>query len=782
MTPTAHRSPWWSFLLGIHPGHGSLSFGWAHPLAGWAWAVVVLAAAGFAAWSYHHLVGRRGGRITLAVARTLLIFTVAVLLAGPMLVELTQHTQPDTLLVLVDRSASMQVKDTLDRAGQPVSRSRALDQMLMQQKTVFGTADKQLGHQRKILWLGFGKNAFAIDPPWATRGLGPADRDDTRIRSAIDQALNRAGAAPIAGIVLLTDGQTSQSTGPALVHRLARDGVSVFPVCVGAKQLPIDLAVTAVDAPPKSFKGDLVPVSATIERLGGGSLKDIDQAQVQLVSATGKILDHAPLTSLSQPIHLSAPADHVGKTDWQVRVVFKPSSHIHELNTDNNSQPVHVDIIDRPIRVLYVDGYPRWQYRYLKNMLIREKSIAASILLLSSNTDYAQQGDIPIRRFPETAKELRPYDVIILGDIAADALSDKQLSLIRDHVAQDGAGLLLIGGDRYMPDDWAGNTLADLLPMQDPGSVSPLPAAGGIRLLPTSQARRLNLFNLRGPGIRPGHSWPANLRPLQWAQNLGSIKPAAEILARSEKPHSSSPGGNPLVVRMRYGAGQSVYVATDETWRWRYARGDIFFQQFWIQLTRMLARSRLALGSGRAQLTVSHNLITRGDTVLVKLTTDDPSIMSRQMSQVHIAVKPADQPNAGNVDSLTLRRASAASDGRQVFEAPWQPSTLGKLSLTVDQPGLADLDIHHPVTVISPTDERRHPQTDFPRLVQLAKDTGGAVVPLNDLKKLTTLVPDRARINEQSSDHPIWNSPLALILLLILLTAEWIGRKAIRLV
>ena len=115
--------------------------------------------------------------------------------------------------------------------------------------------------------------------------------------------------------------------------------------------------------------------------------------------------------------------------------------------TENNTARIRLELIDRPIRVLYVEGYPRWEYRYLKNMLMREKSILSSILLLSADRGFAQEGDVPITRLPGDAEEIEPFDVIIVGDVPSSFFSAAQLSLIRDHVGARGAGLLWVGGD-----------------------------------------------------------------------------------------------------------------------------------------------------------------------------------------------------------------------------------------------------------------------------------------------------------------------------------------------
>ena len=111
---------------------------------------------------------------------------------------------------------------------------------------------------------------------------------------------------------------------------------------------------------------------------------------------------------------------------------------------------------------------PRWEYRYLKNMLIREKSIDASAFLISADKAFAQEGDTPISRLPQGPEEWRRYDVVVLGDVPAEALSADQRKDLHDLVSQRGAGLLWIGGAAVhatqLRGDAAGGPPADARP------------------------------------------------------------------------------------------------------------------------------------------------------------------------------------------------------------------------------------------------------------------------------------------------------------------------------
>ncbi len=770
-------------------GDEGVSLGWRYPLPAYVWALIVLAAAGYAGWSYSGLIGPRGVRLTLAAVRAVTILLVAALLAGPVLIKPDEQVEPDLLLVLVDRSASMGVEDVME-GGSPVSRDEAMRAALTSQSDVFDP--EAMGADRRVAWFGFGAQAFEIAPP-GREAWEPASAPSTSLRTAIEQALDAAAGRPVAGVVLITDGRSPQATGPQLLRRLQQQAVSVFTVPLGSAQLPLDLSVAEVDAPRQAFINDIVPVSVTVQRVGGADDDpDPSRVRIELVdTVTGEVVDQTTLVEagvgFGDEVTLTGRSSLVGRAQWEARVSYDAPDGRDELITVNNRRGFAVDLIDRPIRVLYVEGYPRWEYRYLKNMLLREASISSSTLLLSADRNFVQEGDVPITRPPRTTQEMDQYDVIILGDVPMDYFTAKQIALIRDHVASRGAGLLWIGGERSTPLSYDATPLADLLPMRRPASVGVLPGMdGGADVEPTALAEQLRVLRLQGPGVG-ADDWPADLPRLRWVQDVGPLKPTADVLAVEPDGETA-----PMVMRLRYGAGQSLYVATDETWRWRYGRGELYFEQFWIQLVRMLGRDRVAQSGDRARLQLSHRRIGLDETVVVELVTEDAALIARQLPSVAVSVTRRGDERRLAVDEIELRPVGGdpARDAelageeltRLTYAATWRPAVSGDLVLRVTEPALDDLDITARFEVVAPDDELREPRPDHERLIALANQTGGQVVPIDELATLPRIVPNRAVKTPNDAREPLWHAPAVLVILLVLLTAEWIVRKVIRLV
>ena len=398
------------------------------------------------------------------------------------------------------------------------------------------------------------------------------------------------------------------------------------------------------------------------------------------------------------------------------------------------------------------------------------------------------------RACPRDAGEMKEFDVVVIGDVPSGYFSMSQRSLLRDHVAINGAGLLWIGGARHTPYSYDTTQLADLLPMRRPGMVAPVDTAFvPIRAEPTPLAESLNLFVLRSPeSVGGGGSvswWPQELPGLMWAQEMGALKPSADVLMAGLSEGEGSQV--PLVVRLRYGAGQVVYVASDDTWRWRYGRGDLYFERFWVELIRMLGRHRVQDDTRRVRLDVSHRRVEVGQSVVVEVRVSDAMLLERDMPSLSVTVTDSADDEGLVQERLELLPVADRSEGvldngglvdrQRVYRAVWRLSVAGRLVLKLAEPGLGDLDTAVPVEVFRRDDEMQHPLPDHDRLRELADLSGGQVVELDRLEELAGLIPNRAKRTPDDISEPLWDSPLTLIVVLVLITAEWVGRKVIRL-
>ncbi|MFO0961467.1 MAG: hypothetical protein U0625_01020 [Phycisphaerales bacterium] len=769
-----------------------LRLSWQHGVPAWI-AVLALAAAIAVAWaSYRRIELGSWRRRTLVALRAGAIALLLVLLAGPVLELPREQVEPDAVLVLADRSRSMEVADLTDAAGARVARDAALRGLAGTDALFAG-----LGSEHRVAWYGFSDGIAALAR--AADGavtLGEPEGDRTLLATAMEQALARAAGRPVSAIVLLTDGRTTDPPDRALLRRLQSEGIAVFAVALGAPNALGDLSVAQAQAPRRAFAKDLVPVEAVVERRGPARAR---AAIVELVdTATGTVLDRAELpaqagagagagapdaatgdaartgasTASREPVQLVARPSGAGDARWEVRV-RDPAGGV-DLLPANDRRAIPVTLVDRPMRVLYIEGYPRWEYRYLKNLLQRETTVESAVMLVSADRDFAQEGNTPIGRLPRTREEFERFDLVILGDLPASFFTTEQLTLLRQVVADRGAGLVWIGGARSTPRTWQATPLEDLLPFTGPYELERI--GEPVTMAPTPLAARMGVLRLSDD---PKAAFPEELTAiatgwsaLEWAQRIprGALKPAAEVLAQTAQSIEGEPA--PLVIAMRYGAGNSLFVATDEIWRWRYGRGETYPERFWVQLLRALARPSLGVGREEIRLAVEPGRATVGEAVRVEVEVPPGTAPGS------IALEAV--PETAGVAPVDLE-AKPAPGG--LFTTAWTPESPGRWTLRPRDPTLAArAGGGAALEVVRSDRELRDAEADRALLEQIAQETGGRVVDPAQARTLERLLPNRSVRSENPVRDPLWSSPAALILLLLLLGGEWIVRRTARLV
>ncbi len=799
-------------LTSIDWSDPSVSFGFERPLPAWAWAAVFLFAAGVALWSYSRLTGRAWVRSGLGVVRALLLLLLVALLCGPQLVKRNELNENDWALILVDRSASLAVRDAPGAGGaaggERTSREQQLEAALAKSRPMW----EKLAKDRTVLWLGFDAGLHDLKVEKEGPSLGAPEGRRTAIGAALEEALARAAARPVAGVVVISDGRSIDEPTRNALRRLQGEKVPVVCVPLGSATPVGDLAVRRVDGPRVAFLNDPSQVRVEVERIGAG--ESGGPARVRLLDkSTGRVLDEklvefgapegdAKGTVRTGVVTLSGKGDLAGPAQWVVEVSPQAGA---DLVSANNTSELSVELIDRPLRVLFVDGYPRWEQRYLKNLLVREKSISCSTLILSPDKKFMQEGDVELDALPDSPERWAEFDAVILGDVRPDVFTKDQLAQLKEHVAQRGGGLIWVAGPSSTPLAWYGTALADLLPFSKDAADGTTLAAP-VLMQPSPEAFRLGVLRLGG--ALDADPWPAALSTfetgwaqLRWAQRIepSLVKPTAETLATvrfetagaADREHRPFP----LLLQMKYGAGRVIYCATDEVWRWRYGRGETLYERFWTPLVRLLGRDALSR-SGRSVLveaSPSRAVVDQPVRVAVELL--DQSLLDLSLGSVTVRVtSKADQTQAGS--ELTLRPEAPAAAGAgpvnpgsgssaRVYSAVWVPTEAGQYTAEVAESVFAGrvpkTQLSAGVQVSLPDDELRTPEADHALLARLAKETEGVVIAPENLSDLPSHLPNRKVRVVTEDTEALWDTPLALLLSVLLLTLEWVGRRVIRL-
>lgn len=751
----------------------AMVFVFERPVPTWVWFLIVVGACTIGWWSYRRLsAGRssssRVARGGLAVLRACAIMLLAVLIAGPSVRFERTRVERDRLIVLLDRSQSLLIEDA------PGGKSRA--QQLVGLLETAEPALAAIAKDKEIDFVGFAGGVFSLargGDGAAEAGvvpqLGDASGDRTDLDGAIRQGLSRAAGRPVSGVLVVSDGRSIVPVAAETMRRLERDSIKVFTVALGSKDPVGDAAIVSATAPARAFVRDRVPIEVRVDR-GGTEGK----LSVRLVdAATGAEIESRPVEdtgAAESVVILDLVTETVGARAVRAELV----SERPDLVRENNARSLTVELVDRPIRLLYIEGTSRWEYRYLKNLLLRERDVESSIMLLSADRDFAQEGNMPISRIPRTKEEFGRYDLFIIGDVPSGYFSPEQLAIIRAEVSERGAGLLWIGGDRSTPASWEGTVLADLMPFRPPLAVEA--RTGGSLMKPTEAAERLGVLRLSDEP----EGWPAvlNDRSLGWPQlrfvqlvPRARLKPTAETLAEVSGVGAAAQEPSAAVMRMRFGAGEIVYVATDEIWRWRYGQGERYPERFWVPLVRLLAREALANDDARAVLSVAPARVAPGESVLVSVRFRDEETASMAPAMVPVEIRDG---SGAAVSRIELAREGA--EATAVFPA----DRLGSFRAVANDPAFGSSEA--PFEVVRADDEMRRGDADHETLAKLAERSGGRALDGEGLRELPALLPLRAREIDESVLRSIWDTPAAFAILLVLLAAEWTGRRLLRLV
>jgi len=621
--------------------------------------------------------------------------------------------------------------------------------------------------------------------PTRFAAVGPA----TNIERAVRRSIESLGSAPIAGVVVLSDGGFNQGASAEQVARFAKERrAAIYSVGIGDPSSPRNVRVAEVQAPDSAFKNDPFVISARIhgEGLDGEHIR-VELVESEAVSgAEGRVVDSVDRSigvgGAVEPVSFQRRQERVGRFAYTVRVPVLDDESVG----DDNARSATVNVIDTRTRVLVVAGGPSWEYQFVSRLLQRDQSVDVSCWLQTADERAVRDGDIVIDHLPFLAEELFAFDVIILLDADPADLSEEWCGLIDTFVADHGGGLLVSVGRPHVSSlmrEPSLDALRDLLPVSpDPEADLILNQIGHYQL--TGSAIEIPSEALGHPMLRAGDDAAATR--LVW-QGLGDIhwhypvlreKPAATVLIRHGNPRMrNSYGGHVLAAVQFVGAGRVGFLAFDGTWRWR--KQDVaLFDRFWVQSVRFLSEGKLLGGGKRGTLMTDADQYSLGQSVTVTARLFDARF------------EPLQQPEVRAVYSVDDERREmvlpARADHVGTFEGRFVPDRAGSYRVSVRMPGVSadePVEIVRDIRVSRPNLEIIRPQMSRNDLVVLAEGShGGRYYEIDEAQELAEAIQDlHAEIPVRSRPTSLWDNAVALWVLVGLVCVEWGMRKWYRL-
>jgi uncharacterized membrane protein len=544
---------------------------------------VVLAA--LVAWTYAQA---RGGatprdRTLLTVLRVAALAVLMVCLLRPVLVLAAAAPRRNTVAVLIDDSRSMRLADW---GGRP--RAEAAARLFASDAALRRTLDAQFA----VRTYRFSDVAARTD---SVRGLSFAG-DRTRVGAALDRVREELEGVPLAGVVVLTDGADGAPTplGDALLALRAR-GTPVFTVGVGAAASVRDVEVARVEAPRSVLQGSALPVQVVLTHRGlaGTKVPVTVEENGRLVARTEVTL---PDAGDALPVRLSVPAQDAGARRLTVRVPRQSG----EVVGENNERPLLVDVRDAPERVLYFEGEPRFEAKFLRRAIVDDDRLQLTVLQRTAEGKYLRLGvadslDL-LSGFPTTREALFAYRAIVIGSVEASAFTADQLRMLADFVGVRGGGLLFLGGRRaFAEGGYAGTPLEEVMPVVLSGGRGvtaddePVPAVE-VAVRPTAAGVAHAPLQLAGDARASAARWAA-LPPLTAVNTVRTVRPGATVLLTGTVPNGG--GSRVVMASQRYGRGKAAALAVQDSWLWQMHAAitpeDQTHETFWRQTLRWLA-------------------------------------------------------------------------------------------------------------------------------------------------------------------------------------------------
>ena len=673
-----------------------------------------------------------------------------VLLWRPSLILSTLVPQQNVLAVLVDDSASMAMDD------QGIPRVDQVKEILADSGPLLG----QLRENFQVRLYRFDKEAVRIDSVAELTASGSS----SHLQDSLAQAYSELRHLPLAGVVIISDGAENGSAAPReLMEEWKARKIPVYALGVGEEEFDRDLQIDEVSTPRTALPGTVVSFGVTVRQQGyvGESARLEIRDGAEVLKSREIHFGRSPV----ETVQMSFTPKSEGIPEYTISIEPLAGEAVKE----NNSQARVVEVQDRTAKVLYIEGEPRWEFKFIRRALDEDRNLRLVSLLRTSQNKFYRQGieneEELAEGFPDR-EELFRYDGLILGSIGVAFFSPEQQEDIYAFVSQRGGGLLFLGGRHALGDGgYQSSTLADLLPVQlDQPDGSPTFRRTPVQFQLTP--RGWDRLQLSEDEAANRESWE-NLPLLGNYQVTGEPKPGAVVLGEAVAPDGKR---HTLLASQRFGRGRALMFATDGSWRWQMEldHTNNSHKIFWQQILHSL------VSDTPPPVSISTDKALYLDDQHVRI---QAAIYDEKFQPVNAAstIATISLPDGSTVE-LPLQ-LSVEEDG--VFRGEWEASAPGVYRVDVVARA-GEKEIGRNSSYFQRADgslEFFSAEQNVSLLTRLAEETGGGYYPLAEAGRL----PEQLTYSPAGITVPevrdLWDMPFWILLLFLLKGTEWILRK-----
>ena len=643
--------------------------------------------------------------------------------------------------------------------------------------------------------------------------------------SALETVTRRYQGRPVAGVLLLTDGNPTD-----LPSAEKPDLPPLYPVVVGHEIRPKDLAVSNVSVTQTAFEDAPVTIQAEVEAAGfSGTTVNVD-----LRNESDELVERQPWdvqdATAKNVVRFRLRPDQSGVVFYKVQVneqirhesdsqlSLDQADDTDEASLANNQRTVMVDRGTGPYRILYVSGRPNWEYKFLRRALSEDEQVQLVGLIRVAKREpkydwrghageqtnplyrgyekqddsLAEQYDQPVLirlntrdekelsdGFPKTEADMFAYHALILDDVDAEFFTRDQMELIRRFVSERGGGFLMLGGaESFEQGQFDRTPISTLLPIhldrlssyaRDENAA---PAAHTYRLSLTREGWLEPWVRLRDKESAERNRL-SDMPDFSVLNRVESIKPGARVVAAVSDDAEDDP--IPALVVQSYGRGRSAALMIGDIWQWGLGQPNLSEDRgkFWRQTLRWL----VADVPDRIALQAAYHSDQAVQVVHLRTRVRDKTFTP--MDDVAVTLTVSD--TEGKIVTLT---AEPDLSERGLYQATYVPRTSGAYraeAVITNSDGLQLGQVQTGWAVDLEAREFRSLEVNRPLLERLAAQTGGRVLTLDDLNQFARELPTRNVPVTETWIRPLWDLPgilpLLFLVILLCLGLEWTLRR-----
>jgi uncharacterized membrane protein len=694
--------------------------------------------------------------------QTLLAALILVLLWQPAITVAELKPQQNIVAVLVDDSKSMGV--TEDGSTRQALAVKALQN---------GVLDK--------LNQSFQTRLYRVDDVPARidklDDLKPTALS-TRIGDSLKQLSEETSDLPIGAVVLLSDGDdNSGGVSADAISALRARHIPVHTVGFGREHAAHDVEIDDAVVAPRALADSRLAAKVTFHQRGYAGSK-INLTVRDISTGQGKMLASRPIT-LGPDGNLQTETlmfDIGGAGAKTLQIAAAPLAN--EENTANNTLTRVVNVSAEKRRILYMEGEPRWEYKFIRQAEEDDRMVQiVSIDRTSENKIYVQGVDDPkdlAGGFPSRAEDLFAFQGLIIGSVEAGYFTPGQQQIIREFVDRRGGGLLLLGGQFALADGgWNATSLIDLFPTTLPLQAGTFhreadPMRGithtTSELAPAGEDSIITRL-VDDPAANDA-KWK-KLPYLMDYEDPGTPKPGAAVLANMITPEGKK---LPLLITENFGRGRTAIMATGGSWRWQMSSplSDTAHDLFWQQLLRWVVSDT----PGHVFASVPAQMLLDNGAITITAEVRDPQYNPAPDAKVEAHI-------LGPSGVTALVEMAPVPDSPGQFQAAWSAPKVGAY-LTEVTAQRAGKELGRDVLTFQRMDgvaENFHTEQNRDLLERLAAQTGGQYWKPADLGKLAGAIPYSEAGVTMRETRDLWDLPLVFLVLLLLRFSEWWLRR-----